>query len=42
MAMIPSVKQTLRQMLKDSMLVAFPLGYKAKKPKDVDKLVHLC
>ncbi|TNV78379.1 hypothetical protein FGO68_gene2397 [Halteria grandinella] len=38
---VRSVKQMLRDMIKESMLVAFPIGYKAKGSKDILKLVHI-
>ena len=27
--------------MKESMLIAFPIQYKAKKPKDIEKMVHM-
>lgn len=40
---IPSVKQLLRQMLKESMLVAFPLGYQTggKKKVKIEEMLHV-
>jgi hypothetical protein len=38
---LPSVRQLLRDMMRESMLVAFPVGYKAKRLKDIDKLVYV-
>jgi hypothetical protein len=41
-SLVPSVKHMLTQQLRESMLVAFPLGYKLKKKQaPVEEMLHV-